>query len=58
MRLQNRLGELNYHENIRKLNEPATGTIKNTSGNLTKTKTENSIKNNKALENINEEVLE
>ena len=35
-----------------------TDAIKSTSGNLTKTVTETNIKNNKALEKLNEKVLE
>ena len=50
--LQDKLSNQNYHENIRKLYEPLTDTIKSTSENLTKTKTETSIKNNKAIEKI------
>ena len=35
-----------------------TDAIKNTSENITKTLTENSINNNKAIENLNEKILE
>ena len=35
-----------------------TDVIKNTSDNITTTLTENSIKNNKAIENLNEKILE
>ena len=56
--LQKRLGEQNYHENNRKIYEAITDTIKITSGNSTEIITENSIKNNKALENMNEKLLE
>ena len=58
IRLQDKLGEQNYHHNVKKLYEHLTDTIKNTSENLTKTITETSINNNKALENLNEKVLE
>ena len=57
MRLQNKLGEQNFLENI-KIFEPGTDTIKTTSEKLTKSITETSIKNKKALENLNEKVLE
>ena len=46
------------HEKIKKVFEPVTDTIKNSSENLTKTLTESSIKNNKELENINDTLLE
>ena len=35
-----------------------TDAIKNTSENITKTITENTINNNKAIENLNEKILE
>ena len=38
--------------------EPLTNTLKKTSENISKTITETSIKNNKAIENLNEKVLE
>ena len=58
VRLQDRLGAQNYHENSRKIFEPMTDAIKTTSENITKTLTENSINNNKAIENLNEKILE
>ena len=58
VRLQDKLGEQNFHENTKKVFEPVTDTIKNTSENLTKTMTESYINNNKAIENLNEKVLE
>ena len=58
LRLRDKLGKQNVHENIKKLYEPLTDTIKNTSEELTKTITETSINNNKAIENLNENVLE
>ena len=48
----------NFHENRKKVFEPVTDTIENTSENLTKTTTESSIKNNKALELLNKKNLE
>ena len=54
VRLQDELGKQKCHDNIRKLYEPLTDTIKNTSENITKTITESSINNNKAIENLNE----
>ena len=58
VRLQNKLGEQNYHENINKFFKPMTDEIKNTSEKITKTLTENSLNNNKAIENLNEKILE
>ena len=57
VRLQDKLGKQNFHEDMKKLYEPLTDTIKVVSENLTKTITENSIKNNKAIESLNEKVL-
>ena len=58
VRLQDTLGEQNYHEDSKKLFKPMTDVIKSTSENITKTLTENSINNNKAVENLNEKILE
>ena len=57
VRLQNKLRDQNYHEDIKKFFKPMTDEIKNTSENITKTITEDSINNNKAIENLNEKVL-
>ena len=51
VRLQDKLGEQNYHEDAKKLFKPMTDAIKDTSDNLTKFITESSINNNKAIEN-------
>ena len=58
VRLQNKLGDQNYHEDINKFFKPMTDELKNTSEKLTRTLTENSINNNKAIENLNEKILE
>ena len=58
VRLQNKLGEHNFHEDMKKVFEPVTKSLENTSENLTKAITENSIKNNEAIENINNKLLE
>ena len=58
VRLQDQLGEQNYHEHVKKIFTPMTDVIKDTSENLTKTNTENSIVNNKAIENLNDRILE
>ena len=58
VRLQDMLGDQNYHEDAKKLFKPMTDAIKNTSETITKTFTESSINNNKAIENLNEKILE
>ena len=58
VRLQDKLGEQNFHENIKKVFEPVTKTIENTSQDITKTITETSLKNNEAIENLNNKLLE
>ena len=56
--LQDKLGDQNYHEDAKKLFKPMTDVIKNTSETITKPLTENSINSNKAIENLNENILE
>ena len=58
VRLQDKLGDQNYHEEAKKLFKPMTDEIKNTSERITKTLTENSINDNKAIENLNEKISE
>ena len=58
VRLQDKLGEQNFHENMKKVFEPVTKSLENTSENLTKAITESSIKNNQAIENLNNKLLE
>ena len=58
VRLQDKLGKQNFHENMEEVFEPLTDTLKKTSENITKSITENSINNNKAIENLNEKILE
>ena len=58
VRLQENLGKQNFHENMEKVFEPVTKSLKNTSENLTKAITESSIKNNQATENLNNKLLE
>ena len=58
VQLQDKLGDQNYHEDAKKLFKPMTDVMKNTSENITKTLTENSINNNKAIENLNEKIPE
>ena len=58
VKLKDKLGKQNFHEDMKKVFEPVTKSIENTSENITKTLTENSINNNKAIENLNEKILE
>ena len=58
IRLQDKLGKQNLHENMEEVFEPVTDTLKKTSDNITKTITENSINNNKAISDLNEKILE
>ena len=58
VKLQDKLGEQNFHEDMKKVFEPVTKSLKNTSENLSKAITETSIKNNLAIENINNNLLE
>ena len=58
VRLQDKLGKQNFHENMEEVFEALTDTLKKTSDNIAKTITENSINNNKAIENLNEKILE
>ena len=58
VRLQGRLGNQNFHEDMTKVFEPLNDTLKKTSENITKSITENTINNNKAIENSNEKILE
>ena len=57
IKLQNKLGEQNYREDVKKFFRPMTDEIKNTSEKIAKTLAENSINNNKAIENLNENIL-
>ena len=58
VRLQNKLGEQNFHEDMKKVFEPVTKSLENTSENLKKAITESSKDNNLALENLNNKLLE
>ena len=58
VKLQDKLGEQNYHQKSEKLFEPVTKYIKDTSEEVTKTITETSMKNNQAIENLNNKLLE
>ena len=58
VKLQDKLGKHNFHADKKKVFEPVTKSLENTSENLTKAITETSIKNNLAKENINNNLLE
>ena len=58
VRLQDKLGKQNFHEDMKKVFEPVTKSLENTSQDITKTSTQNSNNNNKAIENLNEKILE
>ena len=58
VRLQDKLGKQNFHEDMKKVFELVTKTLEKTSLDITKTMTENSIENNQALENLNNKFLE
>ena len=58
VKLQDKLGKQNFHENLKKVFEPVTKSLENTSENLTKAITETSIKNNLTIKNINNNLLE
>ena len=58
VRLQDKLGKQNFHEDMNKVFEPVIKSLENTSQDITKTVTETSIKNNQARENLNSKLLE
>ena len=58
LRLQGKLGKQNFNEDFKKVFQPVTDTIKNTSEDITKIMAEMSNKNNKAISDLNEKVLE
>ena len=56
--LQDKLGKQNFHEDMKKVSEPVTKSLENTSQDITKTIKETSIENNQAMENLNNKFLE
>ena len=58
VRLQDKLGKQNFHEDMKKVFEPVTETIKDVSEDVTKTMMISSKENNQALENLNNKLLE
>ena len=58
VRLQDKLGKQNFHEVMKKIFEPNTKSLEKTSQDIIKTITETSVKNNQAIENLNNKFLE
>ena len=58
VKLQDKLGEQNFHEDMKKVFEPVTKSLENTSEKLTNAITDSSVKNNQALENLTKKILE
>ena len=58
VRLQDKLGKQNFHEDMKKVFEPITKSLENTSQGITEAMTETSVKNNQAIENLNNKFLE
>ena len=58
VRLQDKLGKQKFYEDMKKVFEPVTKSLEITSQDIRKTLTENSNNNNKAIENLNEKILE
>ena len=58
VRLQDKLGKQNFHEDMKKVFEPVTKSLENTSQDITKTITETSVENNQAIENLDNKLLE
>ena len=58
VKLQDKLGEQNFHEDIKKVFEPVTKSLEYTSDKLTNAISESSKENNLLLENVNNKLLE
>ena len=58
VKLQDKLGKQNFHENMKKVFEPVTKSLENTSQDITKFITETSVKTNEAIETLNNKLLE
>ena len=58
VRLKDKLGKQNFHEDMKEGFEPLSNTLKDISENITKSITETSNKNIKAISDLNEKVLE
>ena len=58
VRLQDKLGKQNFHEDMKEVFETITKSLENTSQDITKSITETSVKNNQAIENLDNKLLE
>ena len=58
VRLQDKIGKQKFHEDMKKVFEPVTKTLENTSQDITKITSETFIKNNKTILALNEKLLE
>ena len=58
VKLLDQLDEQNFHEDMKKVFEPVTKSLKNTSEKITNAITDSSIKNNQGIENVNNKLLE
>ena len=58
VRLQDKLGKQNFHEDMKKVFEPVAKSLEKTFQDKTKTITEFSMTNSKAIENLNNKLLE
>ena len=58
VRLQDKLGKQNFHEDMKKVFNPVTKPLEKSSQDITKTVTEPSIGNNQAIDNLNDRLLE
>ena len=58
VRLQDKLGKQNFHEDMKKVFQPVTKSLESTSQDITKTITETSNESNQAKENLNNKLLE
>ena len=57
VRLQDKFGKQNFHEDMKKIFEPVTKSLESTSQDMTKIISESSIKNNQAIENLNNKLF-
>ena len=57
IRLKDKLGKQNFHEDLKKVFEPVSKSIKNVSDDSTKTLPETSTENDKALAKLNDKLL-
>ena len=58
VRLQDKLGKQNFHKDMKNIFEPVTKTLESNSQDKAKTITETSIRNNQAIENLKNKLLE